>query len=189
MDLSDYQFDPDQFEIYTKILLITLWKGGYPHEIVCCMFNKCFNGWDHGMDQTTGSGDAGGSAWSPQKIVKELSDLPLEQSCARLEMEYVTFSALPENLVNDCFRILARQMFKRVEEIIKPMDREVRKRWEPILECVVGTTRLSDYFGNHPENNVSDWSYRVARRVKTALVRENWLEKPIEHLLNEIITS
>lgn len=189
MESSDYQIDPVQFEMYTKLLLITLWRGGYPHEIVCCMFNKCFDTWEQRIDEDTEPENPVGRVWSPKRIVGELSDVPLEKSSALLEMEYITCSSLPEDLVSDCFRILGRQMQKRVVDLLKPMDRDARKRWPEILDCIVGKTRLDDYFGHHPEDNVSDWTYRVARRVKRAIMQEQWLERPIEQLLDAIVTS
>jgi len=189
LESSDYNLGTDQFEQYTKILIITLWRGGYPHEILCCMFNKCFGGYHDNASEPNKVDGQEQLFWSPRKIVNELSNISLAALSERLELEYITFSLLPEDLVNACFRILGIKMHKKVVEIIKPMDRDVRKRWSRILESLVGKTVLSDYLSGHPEDNVSDWSYRVARKVNRVLIQEKWLERPIEQLLDAVVTS
>ena len=80
-------------------------------------------------------------------------------------------------------------MYMKVEEVIKPFDREARKRWSRLLKRFVGETVLHDYFGKSPVDNVSDWSYRVLVRVRRFIVEGDWLEKPLERLLDEIVND
>ena len=176
----------DEFEAYTKLLIVALWKGGYSHEIIACLFNKCFVEGFEIMDE---EGDLKElqerKIWPPRRIVKEIANIPLEELCKRLKEDYIADSSLPEELVNDCFKLLELKMHTKVSEVINPFDRSVQKRWAGILEKSVGETLLRDYFGETPEDNIADWSYRVLKKVKKFLVENNWLERPIEELLKE----
>lgn len=71
---------PDEFEIYTKLLVITLWKGGYPHEIIVCMFNKCF---EEVVEVEAEGKDSQKrekkKMWPPRRILEELSDISLRE--------------------------------------------------------------------------------------------------------------
>ena len=73
----------------------------------------------------------------------------------------------------------------KVREIIKPADRNARKRCVKILDKLVGETALRGYYGETSEDNIADWSYRVLQRVKKFIVENNWLERPLEELLKE----
>jgi hypothetical protein len=185
----NHRLGPDEFEAYTKILMITLWKGSYPHEILCCMFNKCLSEWAEDTDEKTQLDEPKIIDWTPRRIVRELSDTSLSKLCTTLEKDYISLSALPEELVSACFRLLYRQMNIKVGEIIKPSDHNAQERWSRILNRLVGETKLCDYFGGNPEDNISDWSHRVLRTVRQFMVEEDWLERPLEELLEIIVTS
>ena len=185
----NHKLDPDEFEAYTKILIITLWKGGYPHEILCCMFNKCLSEWAEETDEEAELNEPKIIDWTPRKIVIELSDTSLSKLCTSLEKDYISLSALPEELVSACFRLLYQRMYMKVDKIINPFDRVARKRWSKILNHFVGETALCDYFGKSPEDNISDWSHRVLRTVRQFMVEGDWLERPLEELLEIIVTS
>ena len=106
LSLKD-DFTPDEFEKYTKLLIATLWKGGYPHEVMVCIFNKCFVEVAEDVDgrrETQKSKEK--RIWPPRRIVEELSDISLGNLCQTLKEDYVAASSLPEELVNDCFRLL-----------------------------------------------------------------------------------
>lgn len=185
----NHRLDPDEFEAYTKILMITLWKGGYPHEILCCMFNKCLSEWAEETDEKAQLDEPKIIDWTPRRIVRELSDTSLSKLCTTLEKDYISLSVLPEELVSACFGLLYRRMYMKVHEIIKPSDHNAQERWSKILNRLVGETALCDYFGKSPEDNISDWSYRVLRTVRQFMVEGDWLERPLEELLEIIATS
>lgn len=172
----------DEFEIRTKLLIIVLWKGGYPHEIATSIFSTCFEEDEEGESQKTHQK----VTWPPRRIVKDLSEVLLSQLCKKLKEDYISASSLPAELVSNCFQLLDKKMRKRVREVINPNDHGAWKRWSNILENLVGETILRDYYGRTPEDNVADWSYRVFRRVRRYLMEKNWLERPFEDLLEEI---
>jgi len=176
----------DFFELYLKVLTVTLWRGGYPHEIICCMLNKCFTDLGDGPYEDGGFDTSGKMAWPPRRIVKELSDIPLWKLCKNFQGTYCQESSLPEAVIDACFGLLNVKMYVKVNEVINPSDQNARKRWAGILNERVGETTLRDYFGKQPEDNIANWSYQVLRRVKKIMVKEDWLNKPIEDLLGKI---
>ncbi|MDP3014274.1 MAG: hypothetical protein Q8M92_08545 [Candidatus Subteraquimicrobiales bacterium] len=124
--------------------------------------------------------------WPPRRIVEELSDISLMQLCKKLEEDYISVSSLPGKLIGDCFQLLNKKMRKSVREVINPNDHGAWKRWSNMLDNLVGEINLRDYYGETPEDNIADWSYRVFRRVRTYVTEKNWLERPFEDLLEEI---
>lgn len=179
---------PDEFEIYTKLLIITLWKGGYPHEIVTSVFSKCFVETLKVRDNEEGESQKTQEKviWPPRRIVKDLSEVSLFQLSKKLEEDYISASSLPGELVSDCFQLLNKEMRKKVHEVINPNNHGAWKRWSNILENLVGETTLQDYYSKRPEDNIADWSYRVFRRVGKYVTDKNWLQRPFEDLLEEI---
>lgn len=119
-------------EEYGRLLDLTFAGGGEPHQLVSFGFNKLIGG------------------WRPQRIVAELSDLPLQFLVARLERAYQEESRLPAGRVNRSFAPLR-------ETVAGP----------------VGLTRLREYYGRDAAANVADWSYRVGRRVLQAFLRRS----------------
>ena len=182
---------PDEFEKYTKLLIITLWKGGYPHEIIVCIFNKCFSEVvEAAVENEEGPQDVRERRlWPPKRIVGELSDVSLIELYEKLKQDYIADSALPKELVNDCFHLLGVKMGKKVSETINPFDKNARKRWARISDKLVSKTTFRDYYGENPEDNIADWSYRVLQRVKKFIVENNWFERPIEELLKELFEN
>ena len=178
----------DRFETYLKVLIITLWKGGYAHEIITCIFNKCFN---REIVEKDSSGNLKYSRqliWPPRRIVAELSEIPLLKLCDRLENSYCEISHLPEDLISACFRLIYFKMALTVEESIRPNDQKAQKRWNVILDKYVGETTLSDYYGENPVANVTVWCHRVTTTVQKVLTDESWLDNPMEDLLAQIQT-
>ena len=177
---------PDEFEKYTKILIATLWKGGYPHEVMVCIFNKCFVEVAEDVDEKREPQKSKErKMWPPQRIAKELSDTSLGELSNKLKEDYIAASSLPEELVRDCFRLLDVKMQRIVSEIINPSDRSARKRWAKIMDKLVGETTLLEYYGGSSEDNIADWSHQVLRRMERFLVENNWLERPLEEFLKE----
>ena len=178
---------PDEFENYTKLLMVTLWEGGYPHEIIACLFNKCFSETSEVMDDEEDLKELlERKMWPPRIVVAELSDIPLGDLCKKLKEDYVAASILPEGMASDCFKLLEVKSQKKLREIINPFERNARKRWIEILEKSVGETLLRDYYGESPEDNIADWSYRVLKKVKKVFVENNWMERSFEEFLKWI---
>ncbi len=180
---------PDEFELHMKLLIVALWRGGYPHEIMVFMFNKLFE-----RDASTENGDqgvgrSGKKAWPPRRIVREKSDRQLWHLCRDLEREFLFESNLPGEVVSACFQLLYRNMLSPLDKIIKPEDQTARRRWKGVLGRFVAETTLRDYYGKKPEADISNWSYKVLRRVRSVIVDEGWLSGPYETLLTEAAKS
>ena len=169
------------FEAYTRMLLITLWKGGYLHEILAFLLSTCL--------QDRSDPDCENEAWTPQAIYQKLSDIPLYKLCKWIENEYVSISGLPESHVSACFRLLYRKTDIQVREMINPHDQHAGKRWARIFEKSVSETTFNDYYGKNPSGNISNWTYNVSVRVKKFVVDNHWQERPFEELLSEIKSS
>jgi len=161
-------------EQYFKLLVTTLWKGGYPHEIISFLLYKLHQD-DPGH----------GSIWSPKRIVRDLSHLKLIQLCDIIEQEY----PLPKDLAESIFYIIRNRMLNKLEDIIKPRDTSAKKRLQPILKLPVSVTRLKDYFQKIPDANISDWSYKVQKNVREVMTSEGWIERSYEELLFAVISG
>jgi hypothetical protein len=174
------RLEADSFEIYTRLLVVTLARGGYPHEIIVCMFNKLFER----PERLPGGGRA--KRWPPARIVREKSTRALWRLAEELESDYAEAAALPPQIVTAVFQLLHRQMVCRLEQIIKPKDQTAKTRWVDIRQRFVGQTRLCDYYGRTPEADIANWSYKVFRNVRQAMLGENWGRRPLEALLKEV---
>ncbi len=179
----------DDIELYMKLLIVAFWKGGYPHEIMVFMFNKLFD--RDAVTETFAQGPArsGKKAWPPRRIVKEKSERLLWHFCMDLEREYIFSSSLPRENVSACFQLLYRRMVFPLDKIIKPEDQTARKRWKDVLKRPVAETTLRHYYGKKPDADISNWSYKVLRRVRRVIVDEGWLSRPYETLLEEAAKS
>jgi DNA-directed RNA polymerase specialized sigma24 family protein len=87
--------------------------------------------------------------WGPKRIVRDLSDSRLTEIEQRLERDYLRESGLPATVVTDCFGPLRLA-----------------------VSGPVGMTRLRDCYGANPEDNVSDWAYKVRSKTLKAIERE-----------------
>ena len=176
----------EDLEVYTKILLTTLWKGGYVHEIIVCLFNKCFT---HSPPPHAGNDSPTrpmGPLWPPRRINRELADIPLISLAQMLVTHYVDASSLPQDLVRDCFLLVFDKLVMTVADTIDPSDQYARKSWAAMLHKSTGETTLRDYFGKDPEDSISKWTYRVMQKVRREDMNNQWLKRPIEDLLNGI---
>jgi len=207
------------FEQYTKLLIIILWKGGYPHEIIAFILSRCC---EHFSNSKTN--------WSPKQIVSQFSLVPFICLCDALENEIVretlrvplnendqdslqhkTDKAISQKILKDltdtlrnetpeasqilidmmasCFNILRRQMIHPVVTIIKPKDNSAKVRWKEILHMPVCLTSFQDYFSQQAEKNISDWSYKVQQNIQKVLKKDSWLERPYHELLSAIVSE
>ncbi|MCP4692859.1 MAG: hypothetical protein GY859_32755, partial [Desulfobacterales bacterium] len=117
---------------------------------------------------------------------REKSDRPLWRLCKDLEREFLFASDLPGETVSACFQLLYGKMVLTLDNIIKPEDQTARRRWGGVLGRFVAETTLRDYYGKKPDADISNWSYKVARRVRRVIVDEAWLTRPYETLLKEV---
>ena len=119
-------------------------KGGYPHQQIAFGYIKLLE-------------------WKPQEIVRELSEKSLRKLAKDLENEYVEIlKYADEEKVRKCFKPLHQRIEKKLEEVIPTRDRGIITI---SLSTIIGDTKLSDYWGNRPEDNLSNWCYRVRQRV------------------------
>ncbi len=182
------EYIEEELEIHIKLLILTLWKGGYPHEILSFLFNHCIDGKTGEANDGTAPGRK--VFWTPRGIVEELSEIPLARLCGILESEYIDRSGLPEPLINVCFtRFIHSKMIREVHGIIKSKDRAARKRWAGILNNLSGETVLADYFGKNPAAGVSDWIYKVRQNVRATIEKDDWLARPLEDLLDQCVAE
>jgi len=129
-----------------KIALEHLFRnGGYPHQLIVFAFTKLV---DH---------------WKPQKIINELSNIPLRQLCDRLHKDYLFESNLPEEEIASCFSYLEQQMSLLVGEVIT--DSVLRDKLKPYLNKSVSQTILRDYYGKDASHSISDWCDKVRKRL------------------------
>ena len=134
--LEDLVVQEDQGEAlssqeHANLLKIALTNGGKPHQIICFAYCKLIKG------------------WSPQRIVRDLSDMKLSEIEQRLEQDYLRESGLPATVVTTCF---------------SPLRMAVSGQ--------AGMTCLRNYYGANPEDNVSDWAYKVRNKTLRAIERE-----------------
>ena len=87
--------------------------------------------------------------WGPKRIVRDLSNFRLRETEQRLELDYLRDSGLPATVVTDCFNALRLA-----------------------VSGPAGMTRLQDHYGANPEDNVSDWAYKVRSKTLRAIERE-----------------
>jgi len=88
--------------------------------------------------------------WEPRRIVAELSGKSLEELAENLENEYVeSLEYAEKEKARKCFEPLRERMEERLSDV----------------DTIVGETKLSDYWGDRPEDNLSNWCYRVRQRV------------------------
>lgn len=81
----------------------------------------------------------------PREIVRDLSDTQLKGLCDQFYKEYSIY-------------------FKRLaDEYIMPVYIKMEDEED---EMIIGEKCLKNYYGKNPSANVSDWSYRVAERIK-----------------------
>jgi len=157
------------YEIHLRLLLITIAKGGYPHEIICFIYNNLL------ISQNL----------TPAKIYEHKSKIKLIHLCDEQCKLYYLESEIPDETIKtifDTFKYIL--IFNTVEEniFIKPGDKKAKKRLKKIYKMPVGKTTLNDYFGSNPLNNIYDWVYRVLKNVKQEMI--NWEKKPYMELLN-----
>ena len=137
----------EELTLAYKIALECLFRnGGSPHQLIVFAFAKLV---DH---------------WKPQKIINELSSIPLGQLCDRLHKDYLFESNLPEEEIASGFYHLQQQMGLLVGEIIT--DSVLRDKLKPCLNKPVGQTILRDYYGKDASHSISDWCDKVRKRLE-----------------------
>ncbi len=124
----------ERLEKFKRFLSIALPEGGEPHQLIAFGFIQLLE-------------------WTPQQIVEELADTPLEELARRLEGDYVRTS---------------QYLGDRVRKYFEPLHQKMQRRLEG--GKLVGETRLSDYWGERPTDNLSNWCYRVRQRTIQKMV-------------------
>ena len=179
--------DLDVFEHFMKMLILTLWKGGYPHEIISLLYTKgFFTGYSSDPHESTADGSNPRSGVA-NHVIREKSEIPLIILYEDLADHYSSQFDIYSETVETCFaRLLFIRMYNKVGEAIKPSDRSAKARWTTILGKLVGLTVLRDYFDRDPEHNLDIWAGRVRKRVRDLMIEEDWFNRPLESLLEEI---
>jgi hypothetical protein len=163
------EIDDDTYNELMKILTADRPSSYNPQEIsemldkfycfLCIAFGKS-SGYPH---QQIAFGYIKLLEWKPQEIVKKLSEKSLRELAKDLEDEYIEILKYADKeKVHKCFKPLHERIEKRLKEVIPARD---RRTMTISPTTIIGDTKLSDYWGDRPENNLSDWCYRVRQRV------------------------
>jgi hypothetical protein len=134
-----------------KLLMITMAKGGYPHQLIAFGFNKLLR-------------------YGPQRITKELSQERLGSLFEELKNEYSQESRLPQEIINKCFRPLGDKLAESFSRIRDPHDSSTTIQFPCKDDQPTGKTCLLCYYGSDPEANISDW----CNKVKEKTIREGF---------------
>lgn len=179
------QLFEDRFEAYTRLLITTLWLGGYPHEILCYLLVNIIERPFGPMQDRT----SGGGTWTPAEIISELSNVPLRTVCADVREDYQLSTDLDAEIVQSWFLRIELDMNRRVHHIIKSKDQSACKRWIKILDRLVGSTTLRHYLSDETEHRpqqIRGWVHRVSRNIQTFLVKEGWKNVPLGRFCEEV---
>lgn len=152
-------------DLYVKILDIVLLKGGLPHQTLVFCLNKLLSKWN--------------SKGGIDKIDREFSSKTLLQISTTLFSEYIDETRIREYInekiwskeidnTAEKFQSRMRMKLKDVLPIHSPKGKLSYP--EELMDCVVGQTRLKDYYKEKPKQNISEWAYRVKEKIKDDLI-------------------
>jgi len=153
------------FHLYTEV---TLREGGPPHQVICGCFNQCL----------------ARTRQRPKLIARQLAHLPLSESAAKLQEEYLEESklkgwpyALSAAQVQSYFAPLHANLTRKVRDVLEARD-DLGRYPDDFLERTAGETRLQEYCASDASTHISNWTNRVKARVIRWLMehRELWQE-------------
>ena len=130
--------------IYSQFLRLTFSLPAPPHELICYGFNKVLG-------------------WKPRRIVSDLGTDRVVSVEARLESELEKESDLSAATVGACFDTLRLRLASPLGDLLT--DLRTRNRYDGLLERLVATTVLQEYFSNDPAGDISAWWWGVHRQV------------------------
>ena len=140
-------------EVYGELLQATFSSPSPPHQLVAFGFIKCLG-------------------WTPRRVAAEVSDAALDSCAHHLERGYLDVSQLPDHLVRPAFDVLRQRLKLRLAEAVA--DAKTQATYPELLERVVGTTCLRDYYtGDDPSADLTQWWYAVYRRVRGDVQRRS----------------
>ena len=160
----------EEYESFLKHLIVVLWAGGYPHEIICFMLRHLL------IDESEND------HWSPFKIEKELSSIPLSELIKAVKNQYTCQSKLPFEVIDSAFFKIELLMRVKLYDIIKPADKNARNRWKEFLHMNVGETTLKHYFGSDPIQSINYWTFSVKRRLLRFFFEGKWKDRSVVDL-------
>ena len=131
-------------EIYHKDIIDYCFEylpsGGPPHMVLTFLYNRII----YADRNQTHNGN-------PQRIVRELSDKHLKVLVDSIIHDYGRISNITPKILEKNFEFMRQRISSREHGV------------------EIGNKTLADYFGKNPEANISDWSYRVAHRIRSKL--------------------
>jgi len=160
-------------EAFRELLCKTFGGSSPPHQLIVFGFSKLVSlesGPPETPPLTAGARIRSTDRAEAQRIVAELSDIPLRDLAARLEERYVEESQLPQSVVRRCFKPLHEAMNRRFCEVVT--DPNTRRIYPHLRDRIVGDTTLRDYYRGNPKDNITQWWYAVQRRVLRAVKRQ-----------------
>jgi len=125
--------------------MITMAKGGCPHQLIAFGFNKLL-------------------CYGPQRITNELSQERLGSLFEELKNKYSQKSSVPQGIIDICFRPLEKKLAKSFSQIRDPRD-SFAIRFPCTSTQPTRETCLLCYYGSDPEANISDWCNKVKEKT------------------------
>lgn len=149
-------------EVHDELLRITFSGCCPPHQVITFAFCRLLR---RDALFTVSKESAQDAAWTPQKVVAELSSIPLKQLAECLVQEYLQTSRLPAMRVRGHFAWLLQSMHGPLRDVVQ--EPRTRQTYTALLDCVVGGTILQQYYTHthNPTSDISRWLSSVQRRV------------------------
>ncbi len=144
-------------DIYNFFLKTTLSDGGYPHQVIAVLFIKLLY-------------------WKPGNFARELSDQQLEKLSEKAKTDLNSRFSVKHSLIQESFQPLSNNLALPLSSIISETD----SCWVIITanpDDIVGKTIYPNYWGNRPEANLSNWTYRVWKKVRRILMKNQKIQK------------
>jgi hypothetical protein len=139
-------------EVFTHLLRLTFSGDSPPHQLLAFGFTKV-------------------TGWPPRRIAAELSEIDLRELLSRFEDGYLHDSGLADDLVRSCLDPLRQTMDRRFDSVV--VDRKTLETYPGLHARLVGTTKLSDYYGGRePAAAITQWWFAVTRRTEARIDRE-----------------
>lgn len=157
-----------------------LTHGGYPHQQIAFGFSVVVFG-KAKERRATGRGsnekprfrpDKVEVTGDPDRVVRELTDVPLDRSGKDLKAEIEGMDAFLPRDLDDQFRPLFHRLGLPGRSLFAK-DPVSRARFRRLDDTRIGETRLADYYGSDPRRSVADWSKAVKSRVRRFLQGES----------------
>ncbi|MEN1760246.1 sigma factor [Anoxynatronum sibiricum] len=154
-------------EWYTRLLRTLMTEGGYPHQVLAFLYSRVIHCSEDTSERTSGY---------PAKTAQQQGHLPLGSLHRQAAGHYSQKSHLNHEEVSTCFQALQPALNTLLETLFQKAGDTVSLAWareHNLHHTPSKHTRLADYTrADKLEKAVTDWSYKVARRLKKNLMKQ-----------------